>query len=169
MEMDGAGTLYAAWDDCRFRAGCTANDLVLTKSADGGLTWTAPARIPLATAASTLSAFTPGLGADPARAGHLGLVYAYLLPGSCARDACLLGVGFTSSVDGGVHWAKPQRLDAQPMQMSWLALASGGRMVGDYFSTTFAGARMVPVFALAAAPLNGRLREAVFATSLPAR
>ena len=169
MEMDGSGTLYATWDDCRFRADCAADDLVLTKSADGGLTWTAPARIPLAPAASTLSAFIPGLGADPARAGHLGLVYAYYLPGSCARGACLLGVGFTSSVDGGTHWAKPQQLDAQPMQLSSLAQASGGRMVGDYFSTTFAASRMVPVFALAAPPLNGRFREAIFATSLPAR
>jgi hypothetical protein len=169
MEMDGAGTLYAAWDDCRFRGDCTADDLVLVKSADGGQTWTAPARIPLAPAASTLSAFIPGLGADPAHGGHLGLVYAYFLPGSCARGSCLLGVGFTSSVDGGAHWAKPNQLHTQPMQLSWLAQTTSGRMVGDYFSTTFAGGRMVPVFTLAAPPLDGRFREAIFATSLPAR
>jgi hypothetical protein len=169
MEMDAAGTLYAVWDDCRFRAGCSADDLVLTKSVDGGVTWTPPARVPVAQASSTLSAFIPGLGADPAHAGHLGLVYAYFLPGSCARGSCLLGVALTSSVDGGAHWAKPQQLDAQPAPLTWLAQASGGRMVGDYFSTTFAGSRVVPVFALAARPLNGRFREAIFAASLPAR
>jgi BNR repeat-like domain len=169
MEIDGAGTLYVVWDDCRFRADCTANDLVLTKSADGGLTWTAPTRIPLAGTTSTLSAFVPGLGADPARAGHLGLVYAYFLPGSCARGSCLLGTAVTSSADGGERWAKPQQLHAQPMQLTWLAQTTSGRMVGDYFSTTFAANRMVPVFALAVPPLNGRFREAVFATSLPAR
>ena len=41
-------------------------------------------------------------------------------------------------------------------------------MVGDYFSTSFAGGRVVPVFALATSPLNGHLREAIFAVSLPA-
>jgi hypothetical protein len=41
-------------------------------------------------------------------------------------------------------------------------------MVGDYFSTSFAGGRVVPVFTLATSPLKGRLREAIFAASLPA-
>jgi hypothetical protein len=41
-------------------------------------------------------------------------------------------------------------------------------MVGDYFATAFAGGRVVPVFALAATPLKGRFREAIFATSLRA-
>ena len=40
-------------------------------------------------------------------------------------------------------------------------------MVGDYFSASYAGNRVVPVFALATSPLAGRLREAIFATSLP--
>ena len=35
--------------------------------------------------------------------------------------------------------------------------------------TTFAAKRVVPVFALAAPPLHDRFREAIFATSLPAR
>ena len=39
-------------------------------------------------------------------------------------------------------------------------------MVGDYFSTSFASGRVVPVFALAAPPVGGRLREAIFAASL---
>jgi hypothetical protein len=168
MEMDAAGTLYAVWDDCRFRPGCTANDLVLTSSPDGGLTWTPPSRVPVAPASSSLSAFIPGLGADPAHAGHLGLVYAYYLAGSCAHGTCLLGVGSTSSLDGGASWSRPQQLDAQPMPTTWIARTNSGRMLGDYFSTTFAGARMVSVFALAAPPLHGHLREAIFATSLRA-
>jgi hypothetical protein len=32
VSVDAAGTVYAAWSDCRFRAGCTANDIVLTRS-----------------------------------------------------------------------------------------------------------------------------------------
>ena len=59
-----------------------------------------------------------------------------------------------------------QRLDAQPMSMSWLPRSEGGRMVGDYFSVAYAGGRVVPVFTLATSPVKTRFREAIFATSL---
>ena len=166
MEVDAAGTLYVAWADCRFRPGCTENDVVFSSSHDEGLTWSAPVRIPTSPLASTESSFIPGLAADPLRAGRLALVYAYFLPGSCARNACQVGIGFVQSPDGGATWTTPQQLDAEPMSMTWIAKASGGRMVGDYFSAEFAQDRIVAVYALAAAPLRGRLREAIFAASL---
>jgi hypothetical protein len=168
VEADSAGTIYAVWHDCRFRPGCAENDVVLSTSKDGGLTWSPPSRVPDGPVSSTLDAFITGLGADPAHPGHLAVVYAYFHPGSCARGTCLLGAAVQQSSDGGVMWSPPQRLDAQPMQETWLARAEGGRMVGDYYSVEFAGNRVVPVFALAAPPLNGRFREAIFATSLPA-
>ena len=31
-EMDAAGTAYVVWQDCRFRSGCTSNDIVMSKS-----------------------------------------------------------------------------------------------------------------------------------------
>ena len=167
IDVGSDGTIYAAWDDCRFRPGCAANDIVVSTSPDG-VSWSAPTRVPLFPASSTSSAFIPGLGADPAQPGHLGLVYANYVPGSCQRAACLLGIGFTQSRDGGRTWIAPQQLDAKPMQMSWLARTEGGRMVGDYFSTSFAGGRVIPVFALAAPPLRDRFREAIFAASLRA-
>jgi hypothetical protein len=126
-----------------------------------------PARVPLAPVQSTLDAMIPGLGADPTRPGHLGLVYAYYTPGSCARGACALGISFVQSPDGGASWTKPLRLDVEPMQMQWLPEAEG-RMVGDYFATAFAGDRVVPVLALAIQPTGGRLHEGIFASSLRA-
>jgi hypothetical protein len=162
VDVDSNGTIYAAWHDCRFRPGCTQNDIVLTTSTDG-ITWTAPARVPLAPVSSTLSAFITGLGADPAQPGRLGLVFAYYLPGTRR-----LGMGFTSSQDAGRTWSALLKLHAQPMNTTWLAEAEGGRMVGDYFSTSYVSGRVVPVFALATSPLKGRLREATFAASLPA-
>jgi hypothetical protein len=166
LEVDAAGTLYAAWADCSFRPGCTANDLVLSSSRDGGLNWTPPQRVPTAPLSSTQSSFIPGLAADPLHAGRLGIVYAYFLPGSCARGSCLLGVAFVQSRDAGATWTAPQQLDAQPMAMTSLSQAEGGRMVGDYFSAEFVAGRIVPVFTLAAPPLRGRFREAIFAASL---
>ncbi len=166
LEVDAAGTLVVAWGDCRFRPGCTANDIVFSSSHDEGVSWSAPQRIPTAATSSTQSSFIPGLAADPMHAGRLALVYAYFVPNSCARGACQLGIGFVQSHDGGASWTAPQQLDAQPVSMSWLARASGGRMVGDYFSAEFAGDRIVAVFTLAAPPLHGRQREAIFAASL---
>jgi hypothetical protein len=164
LAIDGSGTLFAAWADCRFRPSCDANDIVVSSSSNG-VDWTQPVRVPVAATSSTLDAMIPGIGADPSRPGRLGLVYAYYTPGSCAKGACMLGIGFVQSPDGGASWSRPLRLDALPMCLTWLAQAEG-RMVGDYFATAFAGGRVVPVFALAIPPTGGRLHEAIFAASL---
>jgi len=154
VDVDSSGTIYVAWHDCRFRPGCTGNDIVLSTSSDG-VRWSAPTRV-----TNGPSSFIPGLGADPTRPGRLGLVYASFGAGQT------LNIAFTQSRDGGKTWTRAQRLDAQPIQMTWLPRAEGGRMVGDYFSTAFAAGRVIPVYALAAAPAKGRLREGVFAASL---
>jgi hypothetical protein len=75
-------------------------------------------------------------------------------------------MGIAQTRDGKA-WSV-RRLDPQPMSTTWLPRAEGGRMVGDYFSVSYAGDRIVPVFALARAPLGGRLRQGIFAASLPA-
>jgi hypothetical protein len=168
VDIDSAGTIYTVWHDCRFRPACAANDVVLSTSADGGLTWSPPARLPLLPATSGVNAFIPALAADPSLPGHLALVYSSDTAKGCVAGACTLSIGFAQSQDGGATWSAPQRLDAQPFSTNWLPKAEGGRMVGDYFSVSFAGGRVVPVFALATSPLGGRLREAIFATSLPA-
>src|SRR5205807_891110 len=112
-------------------------------------------------------AFIAGLAADPARPGHLAVVYAHFYNGTCVRSACMLGISLVQSPNGGKTWSPPQRLDAQPFSTNWIPRAEGGRMVGDYFSTSYVGTRVVPVFALAAPPAAaGRYREAIFATSL---
>jgi len=167
VALDSAGKIYAVWDDCRFRIGCAENDLVLSTSADAGLSWSEPSRIPIAPASSSLDVFIPGLAADPSQPGHLALVYASYSASACSGGVCTLGIGFVTSPDGGATWSAPRRLNAQPFKTTWLPRAEGGRMVGDYFSVSYAGDRVVPLFALATSPLAGRFREAVFAASLP--
>jgi len=166
LSIDAGGSLFAAWADCRFRPSCGENDIVVSSSTDG-VTWTAPVRVPVAQPDSTLDAMIPGIAADPARPGKLALVYAYYTPHSCDKRACTLGIAFAQSPDGGASWTKPLQLDAEPMQLTWLA-KSEGRMVGDYFAAAFTGGRVVPVFALAVAPTGIRLHEAIFAASLQA-
>ena len=165
-DADSSGTIYAVWPDCRFRPDCTRNDMVLTTSTDG-LTWTAPSRIALAPVSSAKSFFIPGVAADPTISGHLALVYAFFVNSACKAAKCALELGVAQSGDHGQSW-KTQRLDAQPVPVTWTPHAEGGRMVGDYFSVSYVGNKIVPVFALAAPPLNGRFREGIFATSLRA-
>ena len=131
-------------------------------------TWTAPARVPTRTGVLVPQRVHPGPrgGSRPARAPRTRVRVLTRL--RHARGVCTLGIGFTTSPDGGSTWSPPRRLHAQPFSTDWLPRASFGRMIGDYFSTSFAGDRVVPVFALATSPLNGRFRQAIFATSLPA-
>ena len=67
-EIDSAGTAYVVWSDCRFRSGCPANDIVLSKSTSE-TTWGAPVRVPIDATTSTVDHFVPGIGVDRSTAG----------------------------------------------------------------------------------------------------
>src|SRR3954454_19248381 len=104
-EVDGSGNVYVAWEDCRFRARCSANDIVFSHSSDG-VHWTDPARVPIDPVTSGADHFIPGLAVNPATSGagaDLGLTYYFYLQAACG-GACRLEVGYISSPDGGAHW-----------------------------------------------------------------
>lgn len=167
-EIDAAGKVYVVWQDCRFRAGCASNDIVMSTS-NNGRTWTAPVRIPIDPVNSAVDHFIPGLAVDPTTSGNtarLALTYYFYPNASCTQATCQLMVGFTSSVDGGATWSAPQTL-AGPMTLTDLASTSQGFMVGDYISTSFSGANAVPVFAVAGPKIGTVFDEAMFSTSLP--
>jgi len=147
-EVAHDGTVYVAWEDCRFRKGCTANDIVFSTSSDG-VQWSDPARVPIDDVTSTADHFIPGLAVDPGTSGagtHLALTY-YFYPDANCGGACRLEVGYISSPDGGAHWGDPTQL-AGPMSLSEIAQTSQGPMVGDYISTSFSGGLAATVFAV---------------------
>jgi hypothetical protein len=151
-EVGADGTVLMAWPDCAARPRCSGNDLVLSKSSDG-VTWTPPSRIPLGPGNHVIA----GLAADPARPGRVAVTY-------YTESAGKLNVDLVWSSDSGLTWSRPVRLSPERMPYSRIAL-SGGAMVGDYISTSFAGGQAVPVFTLAQSPLRVRLRQATFASS----
>jgi len=166
-EIDGAGNVYVAWQDCRFRSRCAANDIVFSKSADG-VTWSAAARVPIDDVTSGADHFLPGLAVDRATSGagaHLALTY-YFYPDTTCSGGCQLDVGYISSPDGGAHWGAPTQL-AGPMTLPELAQTSQGPMVGDYISTSFAGGKATTVFPVGVPPGVGPseppLNEAMYA------
>ena len=155
-EVDGGGTLYVVWSDCSFRSGCSANDLVLSRSTDGR-TWSQPTAIRPA-GASAGDRLVPGLGVDPGARGRLAVVW-YAL----GRDR--VNAELATSADGGATWSAARRLNPEPMALGWLPRTTAGRMLGDYLSTSFAAGRVVPVVVLAERP-RLRYRQATFAASL---
>ncbi len=162
-EIDAAGKVYVVWSDCRFRRGCKENDLVMSTSTDG-VSWSAPARIPIDATSSSVDHFIPGLAVDKATSGstaHLGLTYYYYPATACTAATCQLTVGFISSADGGATWGAATQL-AGPMALASLASTSQGRMVGDYISTSFAGGSAHGVFAVANPPNGTTFDEAMY-------
>jgi len=163
-EVDGAGTVYVAWQDCRFRTSCTANDIVMATTTQAGYpTWSGVTRIPIDATTSGVDHFIPGLGVDRTTAGssaRLALAYYFYPQTGCTAATCQLDVGLVSSSDGGSTWSAPSQL-AGPMSLSWLASTDQGAMVGDYISTAFTGGVARPVFAVAGPPSGGVFDEAI--------
>src|SRR5581483_921228 len=165
-QADAGGTVYVVWQDCRFRAGCASNDLVLSTSTDGNF-WAAPVRIPIDSTTSTVDHFIGSLGIDPATSGgsaHLGLTYYYYPVSNCAASTCQLIASFVSSSDGGITWSAPSAL-AGPMLTSWLPNTFAGLMVGDYVSTVFSGGKAFPIISAASANSGSLFDEPIFTVS----
>jgi hypothetical protein len=154
-EIDGAGNVFVAWEDCRFRRGCKSDDIVFSKSGDG-LSWSAVSRVPIDTTNSSVDHFLPGLGVDrstSAAGAHLGLTYYFYRDGRC-RKGCSLEVGYIQSNDAGGTWSNHTDV-AGPFPLTQVPDTSQGKMVGDYFSTSWSGGKAIPAFMVASAPPNG--------------
>ena len=162
--IDGAGRVYVVWSDCRFRSGCSSNDVVMSSSADGK-TWSAVTRIPIDPTKGTVDHFLPGIGGDPATSGssaHLTIVY-YYYPVSACNNSCKLDVGFTTSTNGGKTWTAGKQL-AGPMELTWLPVSDAGYMVADYIGVTYTNGSPRGIFAVATKPTGALLNEATYTT-----
>ena len=160
---DGVGTIWAVWEDCRFRLNCTTNDLVYSTSSDG-VTWTQVARIPIDDISSAVDHFIPGIGIDPATSGtgaHIALHYYYYPQSNCDVSTCQLLVGYISSSSGGSAWSNPTPLTGA-MLLSWLPNSQNGLMVGDYIATAFTNGVPHGVFVVAQANSGTIFSEAMY-------
>lgn len=161
--IDGAGTVWVVWEDCRFRPTCSTNDLVYSSSSDG-LTWSPVTRIPIDDISSTVDHFIPGIGIDPTTEGataHVALHYYYYSQSSCSASTCQLFVGYISSANGGATWNAPAALTG-PMQLAWLPNSQNGLMVGDYIATAFTGGVPHGVFAVAQPNSGTTFHQAIY-------
>lgn len=161
--VDAAGTIWVVWEDCRFRASCSTNDLVYSTSSDG-VTWSSVTRIPIDDVSSTVDHFIPGIGIDPATAGasaHIALHYYYYPHSNCSASTCQLFVGYISSANGGTSWNAPTALTGS-MDLAWLPNSQNGLMVGDYIATAFTNGVPHGVFAVAQPSSGSTFKEAMY-------
>jgi hypothetical protein len=140
--VDATGRVYVVWQDCRFRAACSSNDIVLSTSPDGN-NWTAAVGIPIDAMTSTVDHFIPAFAVDQATSGgsvRLALTYYFYPVAQCSILNCQLNFGFVSSQDGGNSWSGATTV-AGPMSLSWLPNTSSGVMVGDYTAIAFSNSQ----------------------------
>jgi len=164
--IDATGMVYVVWQDCRFRAACTSNDMVLSTSSDG-VTWSLPARVPIDAITSTVDHFIAGLAIDPATSGstaHLALTYYFYPTANCVASTCELNAGIILSHDGGKTWSSPTTL-AAGMTLDSLPDTFSGVMVGDYVSAAYSDGKVYPFFVVAQPKSGSEFGEAVYTTS----
>lgn len=162
-EVDGSGKVYVAWQDCRFRSGCSSNDIVYSTSSNG-TSWSSVTRVPIDATGSTVDHFTPGIAVDRNTSGstaHVAITYYFFPVSNCSTASCALNVGFISSQDGGGTWSRAKRLGG-PMRVTWLPTTTLGQMTGDYISTSYVNGKAFGVFALAGQKTGSTFNEAMY-------
>jgi hypothetical protein len=130
------GSLYAVWQDGRFTGG--AHDaIVLSRSTDGGTTWSAPVRV---STDATVPAFTPTLAVLPS--GLVGVLY-YDFRQAGTATFRPTDVWLAVSRDG-TAWRETRLAGTFDLLD---APNANGLFVGDYHGLAGAGATFVALYA----------------------
>ena len=153
----GNGELYVVWEDSRFSG--THNDIALSKSTDGGLTWSDPVRgQPDARPGAT--AFTPTVDVLPD--GTVAVTY-YDIRNNTPAAGLPTDYFVAHSHDGGATWSKsritPTSFDDET------APISRGYFLGDYMGLANDGSAFKSFFVQTNTATRSN-RTDVFATTI---
>ena len=129
--------LFVVWQDARFSGG-VHDDIALTRSADGGITWSAPARI---NRDPTVAAFEPSVAVRSD--GTIGVTYFDFRSNTLDPATLPTDYWITRSSDG-VTWRESRV--AGPFDLA-IAPSSGGLFLGDYQALVAIGELFVPFYA----------------------
>jgi hypothetical protein len=135
------GAIYVVWADGRFSGG-TKTDVALSKSTDGGKTWSTPIKLDQGSGSS--QAFTPAVAV--ANNGALGVSF-YDFRNNTSAPGLPTDAWLETSQNGGATWAE-DRLTPTSFNME-AAPISRGFFLGDYEGLTAIGNDFLAFFAMA--------------------
>ena len=138
--------LWVAWQDARFSNG-VRDAIAISRSVDGGASWSAPQAINRAAAAA---AFTPAI---TVRADGLVGVLHYDLRNDTDDSATLLASVWLLASRDGTNWTETPVLG--PFDMAQAPNARG-LFLGDYFGLASAGMAFLPLITSAGLDSNNR-------------
>jgi hypothetical protein len=140
------GTLYVVWGDTG-PSGGTHTDIVLSRSTNGGRTWSTPVKVnqtPMNIPGGNQQAFTAAV--DVAADGTVGVSYYDFRSNTADPTTLWTDDWFAHSHDGGQTWSETHV--AGPFDMR-SAPNARGFFLGDYAGLTSIGTQFVACFAVA--------------------
>jgi hypothetical protein len=140
-----SGDLYAVWTDARFGDG-TYNDVILSKSTDGGLSWSEPVKVSRNPAG--IDAHTPSVHVNAD--GDVAVsYYDYRNDDGDASNGVETDFWFEQSSDGGSTWAETRLTSASfDITTAPVAPASRGYFLGDYEGMSSSGSTFYNLFVI---------------------
>jgi hypothetical protein len=155
------GTLYVVWADGRF-TGQVRTDVVLSRSTDGGLSWSEPTKVsgtPLGVAS-----FTPSV--HVAANGTVAVTYYDFRNNTADPTTLPTDYWIRYSTNGGSTWGGEQRITPTSFDMR-TAPDAGGFFTGDYEGLDSRGNLFVPFFVQANSGNLSNRTDAFATTATP--
>jgi hypothetical protein len=167
MDVDSSnGNLYVTWEDARFRSDNT-NDVVLSKSTDGGITWTTPKRINGGSTSDHVDHYMPSVAVGEHGVVHIAYKVRNETPGAGGKLSPWIDAYYQESYDGAETFTEPLRVNAERSHAGYGAYSRGGLFEGDYFQiasvkgwTYYTRTQAAPASAGEPMPLDPDLRDA---------
>jgi hypothetical protein len=147
MAVAPDGALYVVWQDARLSAGTERDDILLARSADGGVTWSTPVRV---NRVPGQSAFAPQVHVAPD--GTIGVTYFDLRSDNSDAGTLPTDYWLARSHDG-VTWTESHL--AGPFDLLTAPFA-GGYFLGDYMGLASAGGDFLALHSRTTGDLSNR-------------
>lgn len=132
-----SGTIYAVWEDARFRTDGT-NDAVMSRSLDGGMTWTPAKPVNPGPRNNHVDHYNVTVAVGAGGSVHVSYRQRYQ-PGKGPLYTPWIDTYYQESTDGGKTFTKPLRVDRVRSNAYYDAFSRDGSFEGDYNQVTSAG------------------------------